>query len=254
MGANTTCANCKSPRNWDPHAPAQEAAHDCSACKREPGKPRPDLTGGVPVSKQDWKNIACDICHEPVGQSYSTALSFWNQNTNRYEAIATSAGLCAKCHTEQHGFQVIYEQSASSAHKGWDCTRCHGSHNSPIKCSDCHDPTQGRGATAHAQHSKVDCTTCHDAGGLTVWQDPYPDSRYYQIYMPQRFGHALRSWSSHNLQTAADCRRCHHPQGTLQTTVASEVRCDTKACHPDGAAFNWCPIFPRDDASKVTMP
>ncbi len=254
QGANTTCAQCKSPRNWDPDAAAADVAHDCSACKREPGAPRPDLAGGVPVLKEAWKNITCDVCHQPVGNSYSTALSFWNQSSNQYEPVSRAVDLCDKCHTEQHGFQVAYEQAASPAHKGRDCTRCHGSHNSPVKCTDCHDPAKGRGAAAHAQHPKVDCTTCHDAGGLTIWQDPYPDSRFYQKYMPQRFAHALRSWPSHNLQTTADCRRCHHPQGARQTTVASNIKCNNAACHPDGAVFNWCPIFPRDDAPKTQSP
>lgn len=254
LGANTTCAQCKSPRNWGVDAPAAEAAHDCSSCKREPGKPRPELAGGVSVPQDAWKNITCDICHQPVGNSYSTALSFWNQSLSRYEPVSSAANLCDKCHTEQHGFQVAYEQSMSTVHKGWDCTRCHGSHNSPVKCTDCHDPTKGRGAGAHAQHPNVDCTTCHDAGGLGIWQDPYPDSRFYQMYMPQRFAHALRSWPSHNLQTPADCRRCHHPQGTLQMIVASNIKCNNAACHPDGAVFTWCPIFPRDEAPQVTPP
>ncbi len=250
LGANTTCANCKSPRNWDPHAPAAEAAENCSQCKREPGKPRPDLPGGAPVTQPDWKGIACDICHEPVGTSYSTALAYWNQETQRYEAMSSSTQLCAKCHVGQHGFDVIYEQSTSAAHKGWECTRCHGSHNSPVQCTDCHNPSQGRGSSAHAQHPDVSCTSCHDAGGLTIWQDSDPNSRFYQKYMPQRMAHALRSWPSHNLQTAVDCRRCHHPQGESQTTVAGRVRCDTQGCHPEGAVMNWCPLFPRDPAPK----
>jgi hypothetical protein len=56
-GANTTCASCKSPRNWDPNALAQAQALDCNACKRVPGEPRPLLEGGVPVAQTDWKNI-----------------------------------------------------------------------------------------------------------------------------------------------------------------------------------------------------
>ncbi len=254
QGANTTCAQCKSPRNWDPDAMAAQFAHDCFACKREPGQPRPDLSGGVAVPQADWKSITCDDCHQPVGNSYSTALSYWNPELNQYEPVKSSTELCAKCHAEQHGFGVIWEQSVSPAHKGWDCTRCHGSHNTPVKCTDCHDVTQGRGATAHANHPQVDCTTCHDAGGLVVWRDPYPDSRFYQKLMPQRMAHALRSWPSHDLQTAVDCRRCHHPQGAQQTLIASTVTCNNAACHPDGASFNWCPAFPRSDAPQAATP
>lgn len=254
MGANTTCANCKSPRNWDPKAPAAESAHDCGACKREPGKPRPQLQAGEAVAQADWKSITCDICHRPVGNSYSTALAFWNQLAQQYEPVSSSNALCEKCHTGAHGFEVLYEQSVSVAHRGWECARCHGSHNTPVKCTDCHDPAAGRGKQAHAQHEKVGCSTCHDAGELTIWQDPYPDSRYYRVYMPQRMAHDLRSWPSHDLQTKADCRRCHHPQGKLQTVVVTSVKCDNQNCHPGGAVFFWCPIFPRDEAPKVTNP
>ena len=34
MGANTTCAKCKSPTNWDPNNSAQDSALNCYSCKR----------------------------------------------------------------------------------------------------------------------------------------------------------------------------------------------------------------------------
>jgi hypothetical protein len=254
QGANSTCASCKSPRNWDPDAPAAEFAHDCALCKREPGKPQPPLPGGVAIAQPEWKNITCDVCHQPVGNSYSTALSYWNQETQKYEPIKSTIELCGKCHIGQHGFDVIREQSVSPAHKDWDCTRCHGSHNAPVQCTDCHNIAQVRGVAAHAQHPNVGCTACHDAGGLPIWQDPFSTSRFYQKYMPMRSAHDLRSWPSHDLQITVDCRRCHHPQGPLQITVASQVRCDNQACHSEGASFDWCPQFPRGSAPKVTAP
>ncbi len=271
LGANTTCASCKSPRNWDPNNTAVEASHDCASCKREPGMPRPDLPGGVAVPKGDWKSITCDVCHQPVGDSYNTAIAYWNQATGAYEPIGSSTELCGKCHEGLHGFEAIFEQASSQAHKGWDCTRCHGSHGQSVKCTDCHDATTGKGAPTHANHPRVDCTACHDAGGLGIWQDPYPESRRYGLYYPVRFGHALRSWPSHNLQTAVDCRRCHHPQGdpmpklpssgqaeapipVVQPALASRVGCAEPGCHADGASFEWCPAFPRDPAPEVTRP
>lgn len=270
LGANTTCASCKSPRNWDPNSSAVEAAQDCTSCKREPGKPRPELEGGVPVPKNDWKSITCDVCHQPVGDSYNTAISFWNQAVGGYEPMTSSTALCEKCHEGRHGFDVVWEQANSPAHKDWACTRCHGAHGTPVKCTDCHNVEQGRGAQAHAQHPNVNCTACHDAGGLGIWQDPNPDSRRFGQIAPQRFGHALRSWPSHNLQTATDCRRCHHPRGAvlpvlpppgspvldpvIQPAIASQVGCAEPACHPNGAVFEWCPVFPRDTALEVKRP
>ena len=273
LGANTTCASCKSPQNWDPAAiAAQEAAHDCASCKREPGKPRPELAGGVPVPQSEWQSIGCDVCHEPVGNSYSTAISFWNQQSGAYEPVENSTELCGKCHEGSHGFEVIWEQANSPAHRGWDCTRCHGSHGSPVTCADCHDMTIGRGAQAHAQHPEkmVNCTACHDAAGLGIWQDPNAGSRHYGTYAPQRFGHALRSWPSHDIQAAVDCRRCHHPQGdvmpkpqamgaaprqaVVRPAVVSQTLCDNRGCHPGGATFEWCPIFPRDPTPEAQKP
>lgn len=272
MGANTTCASCKSPMNWDPAAVAAEAAHDCSSCKREPGKPRPELPGGVKVARSDWKSITCGVCHQPIGNSYSTALAFWDQATRQYQPVTSATELCGKCHEGRHGFEVVWEQTNSPAHKNWACTKCHGSHGAPVKCTDCHDVANGPNATVHAQHAafQVNCTACHDAAGLTIWQDPNSDSRHFGEYAPQRFGHALRSWPSHDLQRAADCRRCHHPTGdvmpkaqpigaapkvpVVQAALVPSVPCDNAACHPGGATFEWCPIFPRDSSPETKKP
>ena len=63
MGANTTCARCKSPLNWDPGAPAAEVALDCASCKRIPGQQRPELIAGLRVPLENWLDIGCEICY-----------------------------------------------------------------------------------------------------------------------------------------------------------------------------------------------
>jgi hypothetical protein len=245
MGANATCARCKSPMNWDPTGlQAQEQALDCSACKRLTGSPRPDLSGGVPVFPDQWQNITCAICHQPVGDSFSVAISFWNNETKQYETIPNPTALCAECHEGQHGFYVIEEQDASEAHKGWACTRCHGAHGAPARCTDCHDPKIGKGVAEHAQHNQVDCTACHDSGGLSIWQEINSSSRHYQQYIPVRFAHALTSWPSHDIRKKVDCRRCHHPRGEFSAPLAANISC--VACHPDGAALFFCIKIQRD--------
>ena len=61
MGANTTCARCKSPMNWDPSQDmAAQAALDCGSCKRIPGAPRPELESGVSVVQDDWTIAVTD--------------------------------------------------------------------------------------------------------------------------------------------------------------------------------------------------
>ena len=248
QGANTTCARCKSPRNWDPNAvAAQEQALDCTSCKRVPGAPRAELEGGTTVPQEDWQNVGCAICHVPVGGSYLTSTVFWNQGLGQYQPVSGTTELCAKCHEGKHGFEVIEEQAASSAHKGWDCTKCHGAHGAPAACTDCHDPTVGNGAPAHTRHAGTNCTACHDAGGLSIWKDAGSKPKHVGTYITIRFAHALTSWPSHDLQTAVDCRRCHHPQGDARPAIAATT-CDNAQCHATGAVLMWCPTFPRNPA------
>lgn len=250
LGANTTCARCKSPTNWDPSALAAEAALNCGSCKRTPGAARPDLEGGVPVSETDWRNIACDVCHPRAGDSYLTTIAYWDQANQAYQPVASATELCAKCHEGRHGFEVIEEQAASPAHTGWECTACHGSHGASVTCEDCHDTTQGVGSAAHADHALVNCTACHDAGGLSLWQETNPASAHFGEFVPLRFAHTLTSWPSHNLQLQVTCQRCHHPQDKESAPLASNISCDV--CHADGAVLFWCEYFVRNPNPNVT--
>lgn len=258
MGANTTCARCKAPRNWDPSQEiAQQMALDCGSCKREPGAPRPELAEGVRVPKDEWKNISCDVCHIPVGDSYDTDVAFWNQASGQYETVENIDDLCGHCHEGRHGFHVIEEQAASDVHRGMACTDCHGAHGKAVACSDCHDPTVGDGAHEHARHPGVSCSGCHDAGGLSVWQDPDPASDHYSAFITRRFAHTLTSWPSHNLALEVDCVRCHHPQGDREPALVPEVSCTECHDHPYGAVSEWCIYFERDrnpDATATPTP
>ena len=201
MGANTTCARCKSPLNWDALAPAAPMALDCASCKRVPGQPRPELEEGIPVKKEDWQDIGCEVCHEPSGDSFMTSIAYWNNAEQRYEDVESAQELCEQCHEGRHGFEVIEEQIASDVHQDWECTRCHGAHGEPAACEDCHDVTTGRAVEDHLRHPQVNCTSCHDRGQLNITQDLEPGSRFYGTYVPIRYAHTLTSWPSHNLQT-----------------------------------------------------
>jgi len=244
LGANTNCARCKSPTNWDPHNTVVDAALDCYSCKRIPGEPRPELAGSETVSQTDWMNIGCSICHEPIGDSYDIKPSFWNQELQEYEPVEYVNELCAKCHEGLHGFEVIHEQEVSPAHQGWQCTKCHGPHGEPANCTDCHDPENSDGAAEHARHPTVNCTACHDAGKLAIYVDTNPASRYFDITIPYKFAHTITSWPSHNITRDVVCVRCHHPGGVEQGVIAQGVSC--LACHSEGAVFFWCEQFPRD--------
>ncbi|MFW6063680.1 MAG: hypothetical protein ACOC9V_05825 [Chloroflexota bacterium] len=253
MGANTTCAKCKSPLNWDPsQEEAQQLALDCGSCKREPGAPRPDLAEGVPVPEEEWQHITCDVCHMPAGDSFYTGIAFWNQESGRYEEVADVDDLCARCHEGQHGFRVIEEQEATAIHGEMACTECHGAHGADSACTDCHDPTVGPGAFEHERHPSVACSGCHDAEGLSVWQDPVPESDHFEQYITRRFAHTLTSWPSHNLTMEVDCLRCHHPPGERQPVVVPYVSCTECHEHADGAVSEWCTYFERDPDPRAT--
>jgi hypothetical protein len=243
MGADTTCARCKSPLNWDPEHPAAEAALDCAACKRTPGEARPVLAGGAVVAEEDWLHIGCPVCHEPVGDSFRITPAFWNQAAETYEAVDSAKELCGHCHEGRHGFEVIEEMASDRAHSGMGCLECHDPHGDQIMCEDCHDPLEGPGAEVHANHPAVRCSGCHDRGGLSLWRERNPDSEFYGEVITIRFAHTLTSWPSHNLQTTVACGTCHHAKDATRPPLASAVSCDNAACHPQGAVMAWCPYF-----------
>jgi hypothetical protein len=245
-GANTTCARCKSPSNWDIEAPSTELALDCASCKRVPGEPRPDLEGGIPIEQEAWRNIGCEICHEPSGETFMTSVAYWNNSTQSYEEVDSAQELCAHCHEGRHGFEVIEEQAESAVHNGWECTRCHGPHGAPATCEECHNLLEGAAYQDHLRHQQVNCTACHDAGQLTISLDSDPDSNFYGTFIPIRYAHTLTSWPSHNLQKEVDCTRCHHRPSVQFPAVANQTSCDTSGCHESGAVLHWCPIFKRD--------
>jgi hypothetical protein len=258
MGADTTCARCKSPTNWDPSRElAAIEAQDCGSCKRIPKAPRPALISGVAVPEAKWRNIACSICHIPAGDSYTKRIAFWNQELMQYEAVSDPTELCAKCHEGQHGFEVIAEQESSSIHRSMECTECHGSHGLSSACIDCHDPTSGSGVPEHSRHPSVDCTACHDQGGLSIWQESQISSKHYGFYITRRFAHTLTSWASHNLSKEVTCQKCHHPIGSQMAVIVPDVRCDQCHEHQDGAVWMWCTYFQRNQPTgdpQATLP
>jgi len=253
MGANTTCARCKSPTNWDPSQElAAMEAMDCSACKRISGASRPELPSGIPVEQTEWQSIQCNICHIPVDGSYSTSIAFWDQKLRAYVPVENTNDLCAKCHEGKHGFEVVEEQHVSTAHQAWDCTRCHGSHGKPSACTDCHDPLISSGAFEHGRHPSVSCTACHDNGGLSIWQESDITSKFFGKYITRRFAHTLTSWPSHNLSKEVRCVRCHHPRDIDTPVLVEDIGC--QACHPDGAVLFWCIYFQRDPEPDPSAP
>lgn len=246
LGADTTCARCKSPRNWDPsqEVAAMEAL-DCYSCKRVPGGERPILDSGEQVPKSEWMDVGCEICHVPIGDSYDTGVAYWDQASQRYQVVEDTSALCAKCHEGQHGFMVVEEMEDTQAHSAMTCTTCHGNHGMVSKCTDCHDPEQGASAEMHISHPSVNCTACHDQSGLSIWVDRNLDSDHAGKYITRRFAHNLTSWPSHDLALEVDCLKCHHKPEMKKPALTPQVSCEVCHIHQEGAVDFWCTDFPR---------
>lgn len=246
LGADTTCARCKSPKNWDPSQEiASMEALDCYSCKRVPGGERPVLDSGMQVSESDWLDIRCEICHIPIGDSYDTGIAFWDQAANQYQPVENTSELCAKCHEGQHGFMVVEEMGATDVHSAMACTMCHGNHGAISLCTDCHDPEIGAGAEMHTSHPTVNCTACHDQSGLSIWVDRTQESDHAGEYITRRFAHTLTSWPSHDLSLEVDCLKCHHQPSLKTPALTPQVSCEVCHIHKGGAVQFWCTDFPR---------
>jgi hypothetical protein len=254
LGADTTCARCKSPLNWDPTQElAASEALDCYSCKRVPGAERPSLETGVAVPRSMWQDISCEICHIPVGDSFYTGIAFWDQALKNYVPISNVTELCARCHEGQHGFEVVEEMAKSRIHITMECTDCHGAHGGSVSCTDCHILDSSFSAQEHRQHPTVNCTACHDQSGLSIWLDEEMGSDHYGEYITRRFAHTLTSWPSHDLAKEVDCLRCHHLLDTHTPAIVPSISCEACHVHKSGAVQFWCTDFPRDPDPNANL-
>ena len=195
--------------------------------------------------KADWMNIGCSICHQPIGDSYATGISYWDQASRSYVAVENISELCAKCHEGSHGFEVTEEQEASIAHNHWQCNQCHGNHGAPSACTDCHDPQAVSGAAEHAQHPSVNCTACHDAGSLVIWQE---EIRLHPIF-PITFPYVLHMPSLPGLHTTCPKRSIAHVVITpkIRTHQFWFRKLVARLVMSEGASLFWCEFFNRDE-------
>lgn len=224
-GPNTLCARCHSPRNWDPKA-VPGPAPNCVACKfpfdKEVRKPPPNTN--VFIEQKDWKNIGCDVCHQVSAAGVIDPKPvMWNQATGKYDTVATTTELCEKCHTDSLGGSKHKMAIGGPAHTGQiglttprpnDCTDCHNPHSQQASCTSCHgDVFKTKPNTGHiAVHAKIACDACHDARGLTV--GPNADKTMWVAFQsttsPAGGPPTLSQVTSHTLQKAVACTRCHY--------------------------------------------
>lgn len=220
-GPNTYCARCHSPRNWVVDAKPGPAPN-CMACKFPFDKEvrKPPAGTNVFIEQKDWKNIGCDVCHQVSNGVVDPKPVIWNQATGKYDLVASNTELCEKCHTDSQGGSKHKIQIGGSAHTGQigltskrpsECTDCHDPHSQQASCTNCHKSISQK--PGHdAAHAKVACNACHDASGLKL--GPNADNTKWVAFQlttsPAGGPPSLSQVSSHVLQKAVDCTRCHY--------------------------------------------
>lgn len=231
-GPNTLCARCHSPRNWDPKA-VPGPAPNCVACKfpADPAVRKPPPGTNVFVEQKDWKNIGCDVCHQVSASGVVDPKPvMWNQATGKYDTVATTTELCEKCHTDSLGGSKHKMAIGGPAHTGQiglttprpnDCTDCHNPHSQKASCDTCHaNVMTAKPNTGHIPvHAKVTCSGCHDASGATVgWTTDKTKFATTQV-VSNPAGSSVEAFTSHKLQRAVTCTRCHYEKNPFNLSV-----------------------------------
>ena len=200
-----------------------------------------------PTAGANLQSAACDNCHEYKDGVVGVNIAWFNPKTQKYEHIQDINMLCRKCHSDIPDFN---HQVASDhlAHRNFECINCHDPHSTMASCSNstCHaniltekdwppstpvggHPNLGNpfcgGASCHPaateaasgprsvhgfSHASVTCVACHDASGLPVNLDPVDGLwKIWQRNIQDGTTPAV-PYSSHNIQLAVDCNRCHY--------------------------------------------
>ena len=223
--ANTYCAQCHSPLNWNSQATRETA---------------------IEISIGEWRNIPCEVCHEANGTGFAASVSWWDSETRQNLPIVNGTELCEKCHLDSDEFHYKVNLD-DSVHAGFDCIACHNPHSTLASCSNsgCHEqirpesslppstPTGGvhpnnssfcGGANCHpaatqvalsntsihgSTHASVSCIACHDASGARV--APSPELGVWMPLQLQEKDGAQISvpFRSHDIRRDVQCSRCH---------------------------------------------
>ena len=216
---NNACAECHAPWNYTPTSSA-ELPKDCLSCKFKLPKPEP-------IPENEWASIPCDICHK-VTDGAAEPEVYWVHaiiidfsDDDPYEPMATDSELCVKCHRDAGEFKYARDMG-TGLHQDKGCTDCHDSHGLSADCTSCHQDAltpadTNRMAHGAPDHEKVTCTACHDAAGLEV--KPDADGNWQPV---RAAGAGETADTSHNLQRAVDCKRCHYTGNSRGLSVIAQ--------------------------------
>jgi hypothetical protein len=219
-GPNTYCSRCHSPRNWDPQA-VIDPPPNCVSCKFQ-FEEEPRIAAGNPlVTREEWTDIRCDICHQMQEGLADPTLVWWDQAAGEYITMINATAQCEQCHTNTETIQH-QRDLGQEAHVDFLCTDCHDAHSVAAGCAtaECHaglslehhesppETTAAADNQAVADHTSLSCVACHDSAGLEV--GPLEDGTWTTWRTIELMGRSsTRPYQSHNVRLHVDCRRCH---------------------------------------------
>jgi len=211
-GPNTYCARCHSPRNWDAQATIGKPPN-CVSCKF-PFEDEPRISPDNPlVSRSEWQDIRCNVCHRMQDGVAGTEVVWWEQEAGSYKEVADNTMLCQKCHTNT---DVLRHRRGvgQPAHPDFECTSCHDAHSTRADCraEGCHPglATDVPEVMHDSAHDSLSCVACHDAQGLEV--GPLEDGTVWVTWRTtELLGRSTTEpYQSHAITREVDCQRCHH--------------------------------------------
>ena len=216
-GDNNVCARCHAPAAFVPSM--DDISESCLVCKFEIAPPP------ASIAQETWTDIDCNVCHlvdknDEVDPEFAWLLFLL---INEYEDVASSTELCAKCHTDPELVDLPGHASVvvGGAHVDYTCTDCHDAHSTTASCSapGCHDDMAAEVPGHDETHGSISCVACHDASDMAVGPDD--ELGAWNTFLPPDSEGISYPFTSHDIQLAALCDRCHYPNNTwgLSTDV-----------------------------------
>ena len=207
-GANSSCAQCHAPLEWQPLSSELPPAWVQAGLK--------GLSAPIAIAESNWPDVGCEVCHPQPRDQITGEISWLSiPSKSIYELRDTSSHLCLTCHLPAPGGDhtpLVFE----GVHSELTCTDCHDAHDGSASCgtTTCHQPfaEECEAIETHDNpHRVVTCSGCHDGLGLPIgWNEEQEKWDTFTGGDPQIASEA-DVFSSHALVLEVDCDRCHAP-------------------------------------------
>ncbi len=224
------CATCHKVDLVSLHGGFPVEGTKCTTCHDPHASEKPGLVNEI--AHAPFASGDCAVCHDKVGPDGS--------------AMASTASLCAGCHTESGVFQT-FSTTHVPVEKG-DCVSCHDPHAAraagllrddvTVVCTECHDGIL-TGGGGHRPVDEGDCLACHlphggSASGLLIRPG---EALCFECHTSLK--ERLESSVPHRPVAEGRCTVCHDPHGNGRSSlVKGDVASLCLECHSgDTAGF-----------------